>query len=187
MGRVCGNSSRGDYCCGAVLCPTRMDQTLQCDTQATCPRFIVLSNFTDTILDPNHHKIIVPDEAVLDRETGLVWEQSPAIRLETWEDAQLNCNTLATGGRLGWRLHTIQELASPVDPNVSTGPTLPAGHPFSNVQSSSYWSASTSAVNTARAWGVNFSNGGVGVSDMGNALNMWCVRGGSGVDPHPVQ
>jgi len=35
------------------------DQKLQCDTQATCPRFIVLSNWGGA--------------AVLDRETGLVW------------------------------------------------------------------------------------------------------------------
>jgi hypothetical protein len=60
--------------------------------------------------------------------------------------AQSHCNTLKTGGRLGWRLPTLQELASLVDPSVPfPGPTRPAGHPFSNVQSGNYWSATANA------------------------------------------
>ena len=34
---------------------------------------------------------------VLDQETGLVWEQSPSTS-GTWEEAQVRCNVLATGG-----------------------------------------------------------------------------------------
>src|SRR5258706_8664700 len=101
------------------------DQTLPAST-----RFIMLSNMNG--------------EAVLDRETGLVWEQSPSASQFTWELAQIHCNSLRTGGRLGWRLPTLQELASLVDTSVSPpGPTLPSGHPFSNVQSSYYSSATT--------------------------------------------
>ncbi len=145
------------------------DQTLACDTTATCPRFIVLSNMGSA--------------AVLDRETGLVWEQSPSTNVFAWEDAQGHCNRLTTGGRLGWRLPTLQELASLVDPTVPfPGPTLPAGHPFSNVQSSFYWSATTNAGFTSVAWGVYFFSGVVTNVGLTNSLFVWCVRGGQGVD-----
>src|SRR2546426_12515662 len=82
-------------------------------------------------------------------------------------------------------LPTLQELASLVDPTVPfPGPTLPAGHPFSNVQSSAYWSATTNAANTNVAWAVFFDNGGEFVLvKSATAAFAWCVRGGHGVDP----
>jgi hypothetical protein len=134
-------------------------------------RFIVLSNWSSA--------------AVLDRETGLVWEKSPSSAFtEDWYGAQSLCNALKTGGRLGWRLPTLQELASLVDPSVPfPGPTLPAGHPFANVQSSSpYWSATSAASNANLAWATFFSNGGVGADFKNNHNFFWCVRGGQGVD-----
>ena len=124
--------------------------------------------------------------AVFDRETGLVWEQSPIISQLSWNDAQNRCNGISTGGRLGWRLPTIQELASLVDPNNPNGnPDLPPGHPFSNVQSFLYWSATTLASNTSRAWFVNFGNGVVGDDSKTdpNFPFVWCARGGQGVNP----
>ncbi len=64
-----------------------------------------------------------------------------------------------------------------VDRSVSPGPTLPHGHPFTNVQSSFYWSASTSANNTSNAWAVNFFDGGVFSGDKSLSGFVWCVRG----------
>jgi hypothetical protein len=61
-------------------------------------------------------------------------------------------------------------------------PTLPAGHPFSDVRSSDYWSATTSAVSTSFAWFVDFGSGGVGVGDKADGSFAWCVRGGQGID-----
>ncbi len=88
------------------------------------------------------------------------------------------------GNRKGWWLPTIQELASLIDPSVPfPGPTLPAGHPFSNVQSSVYRSATTNASNTSFAWGVGFSLGDVLNGSKSSGGFVWCVRGGQGVDP----
>ena len=146
------------------------DQTLPSDT-----RFIVLSN--------------MGSNAVLDRETGLVWEKSltPTGIGSTWYEAQERCINLQTGGRLGWRLPTLQELASLLDPSVVTGVPLPAGHPFSGVQFLPYWSATTAATGTNTAWLVFFETGfqtqtGFGGKDNRSGL-VWCVRGGQGVDP----
>jgi len=154
---------------GAYYAMPAWDQKLDCTTMATCPRFIVLLNWSSA--------------AVLDRETGLVWEKSPSTSTFTWQNGQVYCNQLNVGNRLGWRLPTMQELASLVDPSVPfPGPTLPAGHPFIGVQSFGYWSA-TSATNTSRAWVVFFSNGTVDTGDKFFPRFVWCVRGGQGVDP----
>ena len=121
--------------------------------------------------------------AVLDNETGLVWEQSPSTNTSSWIGAEARCIRLATGGRLGWRLPTVQELASLLSETQST-PALPLGHPFTNVQSSIYWSSTTIADGTGSgAWYVDFgSPGGVSGDTKTNPRFVWCVRGGQGVD-----
>ena len=141
-------------------------------------RFNVLSQFDGT--------------AVFDKETGRVWEQSPGdvdgdgdVDLDdrrSWFIALARCYNKEVGGRKGWRLPTIEELASLVDTS-QPAPTLPAGHPFSNVQSSFYWSATTLADLTSSAWSVFFSFGHVGIDDKSNVSFVWCVRGGQGIDP----
>jgi len=167
---------------GPYYAPPAQDQKLQCDTEATCPRFIVLSNFTGEEPGPGGTTILTT-VAVLDRETGLVWEQSPSTSPFDWEGAQLHCNQLSKGNRYGWRLPTIQELASLMDPSQSN-PVLPSGHPFSNVQlqMSKYWSATTYA--NSSAWGMLFAGGEVhSAVKSSNDGFAWCMRGGQGVDP----
>jgi uncharacterized protein DUF1566 len=118
-------------------------------------------------------------EAVLDRETGLVWQQAPNGAKRQWDDARDLCMNRSTGGRRGWRLPSFAELASLALPDApSTGPALPEGHPFSNVQADVYWSATTDAVSPTNALFVTFVNGG-GVSSVAKASFQftWCVRG----------
>jgi hypothetical protein len=98
-------------------------------------------------------------------------------------DASIHCVQLSKGGRKGWRLPTIQDLASLIDPTQSN-PVLPSGHPFSNVRSAVYWSATSFAGDTAGAWRVDFFGGFVGGADKSiDGVLAWCVRGGPGVDP----
>ena len=141
------------------------------------------------INNPNRFKVLgeFNDEAVLDRETELVWERSPStIQPTFWAEALSRCYAKNLGGRLGWRPPTVEELTSLID-RTQSNPTLPSGHPFLNVQlSSPYWSATTSANFTSGAWVVNF---GTGVPDSGfdkaggnGFLLIWCVRGGQGYD-----
>jgi hypothetical protein len=144
------------------------DQKFQCDTQATCPRFIVLSNWNN--------------EAVLDRETGLVWQRSPRTQAIFWRAAHSGCNNLPTGSRQGWPLPTFQDLASLVDPSAPPGSKLPPGHPFNNVQSAPYWTATTDALNSNNAKFIDLSFGNSGEADKGDFLFFWCVRGGQGVE-----
>jgi len=141
-------------------------------------RFIVLTNWIDAAHASG-------GAAVLDRETGLVWEQSPDATPpgQTWQNAQFACNQKFVGGRTGWRVPSIQELASLMDPSQSN-PALPAGHPFTNVQSSGgYWSATSfDAGPTTTAWDATFGLAGVAVLSKSSSIFVWCVRGGTGGD-----
>jgi hypothetical protein len=121
--------------------------------------------------------------AVLDKETGLVWERSPSTTTMTWVGAVIYAYELSLGGRNGWRLPTVEELESLVDPTQSN-PSLPSGHPFQNVQSSHFWSSTTFAGDPDAAWDVRFLDGGVGAGGKSGSSRVWCVRGGAGHDAY---
>ena len=94
--------------------------------------------------------LVMNDEAVLDNETGLVWERSPRppeILEARWYYACAQCLINTVGGRQGWRLPAYQELSSLLDLSETDPPALPAGHPFIGVQTSNlYWTSSPAVV-----------------------------------------
>ena len=144
------------------------DQKLAADT-----RFVVLTNWGS--------------QAVLDKETGLVWEKSPdSNTFHTWAAARSVCTARRTGGRKGWRLPSVPELASLVDPSVAPGPTLPPSHPFVNILKTSYWSATSDANPTVSAWSVSFlsSSSQVSLGSKTTTAHAWCVRGGMNADAY---
>ena len=121
--------------------------------------------------------LVLDDQAVLDRETGLVWEKAPSTNANyTWQVAIIRCAQLVVGNRGGWRLPTVDELASLVDYSVTTNPRLSPGHPFTGVLSF-YWSSSEYESIVPSAWRVNFSSGVVDVYGKANYEgSAWCVR-----------
>jgi hypothetical protein len=140
------------------------------DQKLTTNRFVILLNWNS--------------EAVLDRETGLVWERTPDATHRAWSLARAHCINRVVGGRKGWRLPSIQELLSLVDPTVAPpGPTLPAGHPFPTGLAAYYWSASSGNPVDSAAYTV-FLNIGVAVNTARSAeVGAWCVRGAQEPDP----
>jgi hypothetical protein len=144
-----------------------------------------LPTWDDQINTPDRFVVLVEfgKEAVLDRETGLVWEQAPTATIAPWANSLQLCNDKTVGNRKGWRLPTVSELSSLVDPKQPSAPMLPTGHPFRNVQSFVYWTATTSASDFELAWGVNFSSSAVNAFNKVLSSHRWCVRGGPGVNP----
>ena len=125
--------------------------------------------------------IVMNGEAVLDKETGLVWERSPHLEEGNWAFAVGRCHSRSTGGRGGWRLPSMSEAkslgvnwkfsdAGPFDMDCSDEACY-SGH---------HWASTTDPAdgNAAYVW----ASGSHGILGKGNASRIACVRGGYGTD-----
>ncbi len=137
------------------------------------------------------------DGTVTDLTTGLVWLQNANCFVPkkwankvvaiptTWDDAQTACGILKSGffcaltdGSIEevWRLPTLTELkqiisgTEPVDSYNQRS--------FTGVQSSYYWSSTTTAISTALTWVVDFGFSNVLIGSKSELYHVWCVRGG---------
>jgi Protein of unknown function (DUF1566) len=133
-------------------------------------RFVILQNFNS--------------EAILDKETGLVWERSPQTTSARWIVARRTCIEKNVGGHKGWRLPSLEELTSLVDPSIAPpGPTLPTGHPFLTVLSTVYWSATRVDEDARGSWAIHFGlGGGATFINWAHSIPSWCVRDGATSD-----
>lgn len=128
------------------------------------------------------------DGTVTDNLTGLIRDRNAnRFGIRTWDEALSACNSLAAsdnsdlndGSVAGdWRMANIKELLSLIDFSQS-GPALPSGHPFIDVQGTNYWSSTTSANWQDGAWFLDFFDGVVASDSKAGSLGyVWCVRGG---------
>jgi len=141
------------------------DSTLSWDKALpAAQRFVVLPAFGNA--------------AVLDRNTGLVWDRAANNGVQPWFGAIFGCANKQVGGTVGWRLPSVIELKSLQTPSLPA-PFVPGGV-FVGVQLGPYWAASTSAQNPDNAWIVD-SRDGAARNDInkGTMTNIyfWCVRG----------
>jgi hypothetical protein len=124
------------------------------------------------------------DEAVLDLETGLVWARSPR-ETKIYRANEEEC--MAIGGRLGWRLPSVEEILTLIDPSKPFGqPRLPSSHPFVLTGSGEYkfWT-STPVFGTSDYFiviRIDQTNGNMDLNTPEGdlAAGGWCVRGPTG-------
>ncbi len=118
--------------------------------------------------------ITMDGAAVKDHTTGLVWEQTPDRIFDVWSASVERCKAKRHGGRTGWRAPTIDELKTQIEPSQKD-PALPEGHPFSNIKSAAYWSATPSPKDDMVSWQVSFYTGKALTDQKSGNRRMWCV------------
>ncbi|MBF0339084.1 MAG: DUF1566 domain-containing protein [Nitrospirae bacterium] len=126
---------------------------------------------------------------VTDNLTGLVWTKDAGIPTVgssctggymNWAAALNYVACLNTSSYLGytdWRLPNRKELMSLLN-RGTFAPSLPSSHPFTNVQGNAYWSSTTYAANTGKAWAVYIYDGVEAAYDKTYNNSAWAVRGG---------
>lgn len=136
------------------------------------------------------------DGTVKDNLTGLIWLKKANLigtdhpgfdTNSVWGDgkvswqqaldfvAGMNAGTYTNFGYTDWRLPNRNELNSLVDCS-QTDPSLPSGHPFSDVQSSYYWSGTSSVYLYDVGWCVYMLYGSVVNHIKTDPHYVWSVR-----------
>lgn len=114
-----------------------------------------------------HNEFIVRNNGttVYDRATGLLWEQSGSEEAIPHSDATIYCDQLPLANK-AWRLPTVEELLSLMEPPESSGDVY--FDPAFNSRQSWVWSADMRQVHgeelPGSAWMVDFSRSVVGAA-----------------------
>jgi hypothetical protein len=114
------------------------------------------------------------DGTVIDQTTGRTWQQVDDDTKRNWEGAHIYCDGLSLGDKTDWRLPNPTELASIVvyqTGNPSINDAL-----FPSTNSSGYWSASSMAGNSSKAWYVDFYHGPVDFNSKTKSHYARCIR-----------
>jgi hypothetical protein len=123
--------------------------------------------------------LILNDAAARDNRTGLIWEQDPDRLHDVWGASVARCLTKEVGGKKGWRAPSIDELKTLIDASQHD-PALPAGHPFANIKSEIFWTATPHPTDDIVAWQVSFFSGEAVTDQKSGTRRIWCVLSDSG-------
>ncbi len=102
-------------------------------------------------------RYVVDVAVTTDTVTGLMWQQTPASMSYDQAGAVAYCEGLALDGHDDWRLPSLHELLSIVDPTRG-GPTIDS-RGFPSTPSANYWTRTPYAPVAGIGWAVSFSSG----------------------------
>ena len=137
-------------------------------------------------------KLVLGGQAILDRETGLVWArhfldtENEENNTVNWEDAITKCYQKEVGGRYGWRLPTIVELATLLEKQEMESCWMPVAiRNLTDSACGSFWSCTPSLYQSDEAWYISFVHTEAFDSIWPHTAKKdtkkysWCVRGGN--------
>ena len=132
------------------------------------------------ISGPSRFKVLAPfgGAAVLDRETGLVWEKTGAL-VGNYRNSLRHCALRNIGGRMGWRMPALEELLTLVD-QTETTPAVPAGAPFEGLIGVPFWTANEEEGDPTLVVTVSLDVFTLSGASKTIARRVLCVRGGRG-------
>ena len=123
---------------------------------------------------PARFTLILGGAAAKDNQTGLIWEQEPDRIHDVWDASIARCLTKEVGGETGWRAPSVEELKTLIDPSQHD-PALPSGHPFSNIKSEIFWTATPHPTDDIVAWQVSFFSGEPVTDQKSGTRRLWCL------------
>jgi hypothetical protein len=176
--------------CGLFACDTSANQCKnRCSTDSDCaPSYLCAAPVChwdwdwadwDMSLPPHTRFTVSGDGAtILDGMTGRVWQRGVSDAAKTWDDANAYCASLSSLPGIAWRLPTIIELLSIVEPTrsepaidttvFSLGASKASGDPF--------WTSTRSTNGSSMRWAVNFNVGSATIDFNIYAKQVRCVR-----------
>ncbi|MFU8768247.1 MAG: DUF1566 domain-containing protein [Desulfotignum sp.] len=125
-------------------------------------------------------RFCIKEEVVVDEHTGLMWPKDAGL-LEfpmTWEEALEQIRAFNESGLYGyhdWKLPNRKELFSLMS-HDEINPSLPKGHPFTQVFHGYFWTATTCARLPDQAWYVHLGGARVFKGMKLGSYMVWPVR-----------
>lgn len=124
-------------------------------------------------------RFTVSGACVTDNLTGLMWPQNGNLfGVRAWDQALSDANDLTLCGFTDWRLPNRKEQRSLIHHEQSNTAAWLNTQGFSNVQANGYWSSTSYAYDTVRAWVVDLGGGSVGAGYKADGYYVWPVRAG---------
>ncbi len=108
------------------------------------------------------------DGTVTDNGSGLMWQKATAGSMN-WDAAMSYASSLSLGGHSGWGLPSKDELKGLYNSECKS---------MMDVRNGFYWSSTTGADYTYRAWLVGFYGGRVGSDNKSGSYYVRAVRAG---------